>query len=123
MDFSLTEDQEMFRVQVRKMVKSLGGTQLARELISGKKEVVNQVHQNLVELGCTMINIPETYNGIDLEALDLVPTYEELGRALVPNLLLETMSLAVPLLVKYGTDEQKKAYLSAIAMGEKRVTF
>lgn len=123
MDFSLTEEQEMFRGHIRKMLDKFGGTQIARDMIKDQPETLNKVYGTLAELGCSGINIPEEYDGLDLEALDLVPTFEELGRSLVPGLFMETNALVVPILKKYGTEEQKKRYLPAIAAGEMQISF
>ncbi|PIC56877.1 acyl-CoA dehydrogenase [Sporosarcina sp. P12(2017)] len=123
MDFSLTEEQEMFRGHIRKMLDKFGGTQLAREMIDNNPENLKKVYTTLAELGCSGINIPEEYDGMDLDALDLVPTFEEMGRSLVPGLFMETSALVVPTLKKYGTEEQKQQYLPAIASGEKLISF
>lgn len=123
MDFSLTEEQEMFRGHIRKMLDKFGGTQVAREMIDQNPQNLKKVYKTLSELGCSGINIPEEYDGMDLEALDLVPTFEEMGRSLVPGLFMETSALAVPILKKYATEEQKQQYLPAIASGEKWISF
>lgn len=123
MDFSLTEEQEMFRGHIRKMLDKFGGTQLAREMIDNNPENLKKVYTTLAELGCSGINIPEEYDGMDLDALDLVPTFEEMGRSLVPGLFMETSALVVPILKKYGTEQQKQHYLSAIASGETWISF
>ncbi|ARJ37565.1 acyl-CoA dehydrogenase [Sporosarcina ureae] len=123
MDFSLTEEQEMFRGHIRKMLDKFGGTQLAREMIDNNPENLKKVYTTLAELGCSGINIPEEYDGMDLDALDLVPTFEEMGRSLVPGLFMETSALVVPILKKYGTEQQKQQYLSAIASGETWISF
>ncbi|WP_301109306.1 acyl-CoA dehydrogenase family protein [Sporosarcina sp.] len=123
MDFSLTEDQETFRGHIRKMLDKFGGTQVAREMIVNKTENLQKLYSMLAELGCTAINIPEVYDGLDLDSLDLVPTYEELGRSLVPGLFMETNALAVPILKKYGTTQQQQTYLSAIVTGQKQISF
>ncbi|WP_313235747.1 acyl-CoA dehydrogenase family protein [Sporosarcina ureae] len=123
MDFSLTDEQEMFRGHIRKMLDKFGGTQLAREMIDNNPQNLKKVYTTLAELGCSAINIPEEYDGMDLDALDLVPTFEEMGRSLVPGLFMETSALVVPILKKYGTEEQKQQYLPNIASGEKLVSF
>lgn len=123
MDFSLTEDQEMFRGHIRKMLDKFEGTKIARDMIDNHSEKLKEVYSTLTELGCTAINIPEEYGGLDLQSLDLMPTYEELGRSLVPGLFLETTALVVPIIKKYGTPAQKQKYLSEIATGGKSVSF
>ena len=54
-----------------------------------------------------------------LGPLDLIPVLEETGRSLLPGLFLETNALAVPLIDKFGTEEQKDRYLAEIAAGTK----
>lgn len=119
MDFALTEDQEMFRTHIKKVLADFEQTKITRDVIKKDTESLHALNKTLAEMGVTAITIPESYDGLDLQALDLVPTYEELGRALAPGLLMETSSLVVPLLKKYGTEAQKEHYLPAIAAGEK----
>lgn len=119
MDFSLTKDQEMFRTHIKKVLEDFDQTKVTRDVIKNDTESFHALNSTLTEMGVTAITIPEQYDGLDLQALDLVPTYEELGRALAPGLLMETNSLVVPIIKKYGTEEQKSKYLPAIATGEK----
>lgn len=122
MDFSLNEDQEMFRGVVRKYLSDVGETKVAREFIKGDVEGSQSVYSGLADLGCTAINVPEKYGGLGLETFDLVPVLEEIGTFLIPGVYLETMALAVPLLVKFGSDAQKEKYLTEIAAGSRTVT-
>lgn len=122
MDFSLNQEQEMFRSYVRKYLDDMGQTKIAREIIEGNISSLKTLHSGLAELGCMGVNVSEEYGGMGLGQLDLVPILEETGRALLPGLYLETNALAVPLLEKYGTDEQKANYLPAIANGEHTFT-
>jgi len=123
MDFSLTEEQELFRDYIRKALDDAGQTKIAREVINDNVDGLKEMLGTLAELGCTGINIPEQYAGLGLGTLDLVPTFEELGRSLLPGVFLETMALAVPLIREYGTEDQKQTYLSSIASGERNITF
>ncbi|MEH7275538.1 acyl-CoA dehydrogenase family protein [Neobacillus vireti] len=122
MDFSLNEDQEMFRGYVRKYLVDAGQTRVARDYIKGKTDSLREIQAGLAELGCTAINISEKYGGLGLTSLDLVPVLEEMGRAILPGVYLETMGLAVPLLEKYGTEELKEKYLPEIASGRRSIT-
>lgn len=122
MDFALDEDLEMFRKNVRKYLDKEGQTNVAREFIKGNAEVVEKTIEGLAELGTTAVNISEENEGIGLGTVALVPIFEELGRALLPGPLLETLAFAVPLIEKYGTKEQKEKYLPEIAAGSRTVT-
>lgn len=122
MDFALNEDQEMFRSFLRKYLDKVGQTNVAREFIKGNTAKLTEVMNNIAELGATAINIPEEQNGLGLGSVDLVPVLEEMGRVVLPGLYLETMSFAVPLLQKFGTEEQRARYLPEIATGSKSVS-
>lgn len=122
MDFSLNQEQELFRGYVRKYLDNVGQTKIAREFIKGNAALLNKTYEGLAELGCTGITISEQYDGLDLGALDLVPVLEEMGRANLPGIYLETMAFAVPLLEKYGTEAQKQKYLPAIAAGTTKIS-
>ncbi|ASK62377.1 acyl-CoA dehydrogenase [Virgibacillus phasianinus] len=122
MDFALNEDQEMFRSYLRKYLDKVGQTKVAREFIKGNTNEFTVVMNGLAELGATAINIPEENEGLGLGAVDLVPVFEEMGRVVLPGIYLETMAFAVPLLEKYGTEEQKAKYLPDIAAGNKQLS-
>ncbi|WP_042356058.1 acyl-CoA dehydrogenase family protein [Bacillus rubiinfantis] len=122
MDFSLSQEQEMFRQSLRKFLDDLGQTAIARDVIKGNSDIFTKALSGLAALGCTGITISEKYEGAELGALDLVPVFEELGRSLFPGVYLETVALAVPLLEKYGTEQQKQKYLPQIATGSRTVT-
>ena len=122
MDFSLSQEQEMFRNYVRKYLDDAGQTKIAREVTNGELASLQAVREGMAELGCTSLNVPEEYGGMGLGSLDLVPILEEMGRALLPSLYLETNALVVPLLEKYGTSEQKNKYLPAISEGSHTFT-
>lgn len=122
MDFSLNEDQEMFRKFVRKYLNDQEQTKVARDYIAGDVEAVKQAVAGVNELGCMMINIPDDYDGMGLGKLDLVPIMEEFGRTLMPGVFLETSAFAVPIIEQFATTEQKQHYLSEVASGEKAFT-
>lgn len=122
MDFSLNQEQEMFRNYVRKYLDDIGQTKIAREFTEGNTSSFKSIYSGLAELGCSSVNVSEEYGGMGLGQLDLVPIVEEVGRALLPGLYLETNALVVPLLEKFGTAEQKTKYLTAIANGEHTFT-
>ncbi|MFF2498464.1 acyl-CoA dehydrogenase family protein [Peribacillus sp. NPDC058075] len=119
MDFSLNQEQEMFRGYVRKYLDGAGQTKTARAYMEGETGSLRALLSGLAELGCTSINISEDHGGMGLGPLDLIPVLEETGRSLFPGLYLETNALAVPLLQKFGTEEQKDRYLTEISAGTK----
>ncbi len=117
MDFSLTEQQEEFRSYVRKVLGEQGETHIARAISAGDEDELEKVHHKLTELGVMGITVPEQYGGIELGSIDLIPIMEELGRAVAPDVYVETLAFAVPLLAEHGTEWQKETYLQSIAEG------
>ncbi|MDP3768666.1 MAG: acyl-CoA dehydrogenase family protein, partial [Dehalococcoidia bacterium] len=58
---------------------------------------------------------PEEYGGIGLTPFEQYALYEELGYALVPRLTTISVDLVGPVLILYGSDEQRRRHLPAIA--------
>lgn len=122
MNFSLSEEQEMFRNYVKQHLDDLGQTVIARDYINKNKDTFHRAVNGLVELGVTAINVPETYGGLGLGFVDLIPVLEEIGSSVLPGVYLETTAFAVPLIAKYGSDEQKERYLQDIVAGKMTVS-
>lgn len=122
MEFALSKEQNMIQQSIKKYLDEMGGTSIARSFINDKEDIYVEIWNRLSELGYLGINVVEEYGGIGEGMLTLVPIFEELGRALVPGPYAETLALAVPLLQKYGTEEQKKKYLPQVALGNQKFT-
>lgn len=122
MDFSLNEEQQTFQASARQFITSKGALNLSRRYTEGEDHVLNELWDELGELGYFGINIAEQYGGLGMGALTLVPVLEEIGRAVLPGPYAETMAFATPLLETYGTPEQKEKYLTEIAAGKRKVS-
>ncbi|WP_148629721.1 acyl-CoA dehydrogenase family protein [Bacillus sp. E214] len=122
MDFSLSEEQEMFRGSVRKYLDGAGQTKIAREMAKNNMKLLTKTWKGLAQLGCMGITVKEEYGGAELTTVDQVPVLEELGRALLPGLYLETVAFAAPMIEKFGTAEQKEKYLPGIADGSRTIS-
>ncbi|MBU8916823.1 acyl-CoA dehydrogenase family protein [Neobacillus sp. 114] len=120
MDFALNEEQLMFQETTRQFLESKGDLAIPRDYMNGKKQVLEDLWNGLGSLGFMGINISETYGGLGLGALSLVPILEEMGRSVVPGPYPETVAFAVPLLEAYGSAEQKEKYLPEIAAGKRK---
>lgn len=122
MDFSLSEEQEMFRGSVRKYLDGAGQTKIARGMAKNNTNLLTKTWKGLAQLGCMGITVKEEYGGAELTTVDQVPVLEELGRALLPGLYLETVAFAAPMIEKFGTTEQKEKYLPGIADGSRTIS-
>ena len=77
----------------------------------------------LVELGLTALTVPEQYGGMGLGALDFVLLAQECGYAGLPEPLVETMLVAVPLLAELGAAHEglMADWLGRVAEGQARL--
>jgi alkylation response protein AidB-like acyl-CoA dehydrogenase len=78
-----------------------------------------KIWEEVAELGWLAASIPEGYGGLGLGGLATCVLAEEMGRALAPIPYGPTIYLAAEALILFGSEEQKRAYLPAIAAGEK----
>lgn len=123
MDFSLNSDQQFMQESIRKYLESMNQTEIARDYIKQDFKSTKKVWNDLSELGYLGINISEEQGGVSEGILSMVPVFEEIGNVLLPGPYAETLGLVVPLLQKYGTDEQKQKYLPEIVTGKRIFTF
>lgn len=77
----------------------------------------------MTEVGLTAVSVPEDLGGLGMTVADLALILEEVGYAAVPEPLLETAAVVVPLIDRYGSDEARERWLPAIASGEVMATF
>jgi alkylation response protein AidB-like acyl-CoA dehydrogenase len=81
---------------------------------------VNQLWADLTQLGIFSLLVPEEFGGLGLSFVDLSLVLEELGRALVPPCVVDT-PIATDALALFGSEQQKSAFLPAIAEGRMRI--
>lgn len=119
MDFSLTEEQQMVRQAARDFAQA--------ELLPGvierdeKQEFPARQVQAMGQLGFMGMMVSPEYGGSGLDTLSYVLVMEELSKvdASASVVVSVNNSLVCWGLETYGTEEQKKKYLPALAAGEK----
>ena len=82
--------------------------------------------RSLAEMGVVGLRIPEVYGGLGLDEVDLVLLLEEVGRSGLPEPLLETTALGVPLLSEApgrAGEAARERWLARVAAGEAVLTF
>ena len=119
MDFDFSEDQEMIRSSIKSMLDKEYPPDKAREMGEDPKGYSPDLWRQMAELGWLGLSLPEEYGGAGVEVLDLMIVIEEMGRKLLSGPFFSTMVLCSLPLVRYGSPEQKKEYLTSIANGEK----
>jgi alkylation response protein AidB-like acyl-CoA dehydrogenase len=118
MDFSLNDHQKLIRDTVRQFMENevrAGVRQRDRE----GRFPVDEI-KKIAELGCCGMTTPEEWGGAGLDTISYVLMLEEVARvdaAMATSLGVTNSAVQVPLL-GFGSDAQKKKYLSRMASGE-----
>lgn len=121
MDFTFSEDQLLFQESVRDFLTNEVTTESIRaswETDSGRSDAL---WAQLTELGLVGMTVPEAYGGLGMNELDFVLLAIEAGYVALPEPLVDTVLVAVPLLNELSDETFKAEWLSKIAAGEAKV--
>jgi len=118
-DFNLDEDQREFRSLLRSFVE--------KEIIPVARDweqegrYPTEIVKGMADMGLFGITVPEEYGGLDLDPVSFALVFEEIARGWMGIAgILGSHSLACRLIAMHGTEEQKQAYLSELATGQRR---
>ena len=120
MDFSLSEEQQLFQNTVRGFVANECPPQTVRAIFDGKRDEP-ALWKGLAEIGVAGLMIPEEHGGAGLELLEAALVAEELGRGAVPVPFFGH-ALATLALARGGSAAQQAAWLPRLATGDARAT-
>ena len=119
MDFQLTEEQRMIRDMVadfaEKEVKPLA------EKVDKEHYFPKETIAKMAELGLLGVAVPEEYGGAGMDNICYVLALEEISKYCASTGVIMSVnnSLACDPILRYGTEEQKKEYLTPMAKGER----
>lgn len=118
MDFSLTEDQKMVRETAREFAEKELLPHAAR--FDEEKELPEKTWKKLGELGFMGMNVPEEYGGTGLDYVSYALALIEISKACAATgvVMSACNSLYNWGINRWGTEEQKKRYLTPVASGE-----
>jgi len=117
-DYTLTEEQE----QIRQLARDFAENELRPR--SAEWDRTSAFHREVLpmlgELGFMGMLMPEEYDGLDLGMLTYLVALEQIawGDASVAITMSVHNSLPTQMILKYGTEEQKKKWLPPMARGE-----
>lgn len=119
MDFSLTEEQRMFRDMFRDFAQ--GEIAPNAEHLDKAEEAPTENFKKIAMQGLLAASLPEAYGGAELDTLSYSMWLEELAKACM------TTAVAVHVhggmvgmtVLREGTDAQKETYLPQLAAGER----
>ena len=123
MDFSFSRDQLLFQDNVRSFLINEVTPERLRELWHTDSGRSDALWAQLVELGLTALTVPEAYGGMGMDPLDFVLLAQECGYAGLPEPLVDTLLIGVPLLVGLGEHHGalKEYWLAGVAEGSVRL--
>ncbi len=120
-DFTFTEEQEMFRKAAREFAE----TSVAPHVDEMEKtgEVSDAVVKALGTAEMMALTVPEDYDGLGLGYTARMIALEEISRISVATaMMLQVFALGIEPIAQFGSDELKKKYLPGLAKGERLST-
>ncbi|UCB53222.1 MAG: acyl-CoA dehydrogenase [Candidatus Zixiibacteriota bacterium] len=119
MDFELTEEQRMVKEATADFAKN--SLHPKAEEFDEKEEIPQEIYKELAGLGYLGMLLPEEYGGSNLDFVSYICAMEEFAKACAALEIALSVhnSLVCDAILKFGTEEQKKKYLPALARGEK----
>lgn len=118
MNFDFSDDQYALRDAARDFFAGESSADYVRGTWDSETGRSPQLWRQLAETGFVGLTVPEEHGGLGMNEVDLVLILEEAGRAALPEPLLETTAIGVPLLVEAGSEAQQKEWLPKVAAGE-----
>ncbi|HMI34920.1 MAG TPA: acyl-CoA dehydrogenase family protein, partial [Propionibacteriaceae bacterium] len=120
--FALTEDQELFRREWRRLFEEKFTERAAEIDRTGEFPWDNL--KVLAEAGLTGINVPEAYGGAGADSITHCILVEEAARVCASTSLIPAVNkLATLPLLFAGTEEQKQRWLPLIADGSAMASY
>jgi len=117
LDYGLSEEQEMVRDLCRKIARERIAPVAAR--LDEQEEFPHEIMEVLKQAGLRGLFLPQEYGGFGGGTLELVLAVEELSRACSGvAITFAANALGTFPILLFGTEEQKKKYLSPVAAGD-----
>jgi alkylation response protein AidB-like acyl-CoA dehydrogenase len=116
-DFEFSNEQEMARESVRRLLDERGGLSLTRRTYDAPVAGADDVWRALAELGALGLLVPEEHGGAGLGMVDAAVVLEELGRAVNPLPYASSAVGAVSLVLAAGSAREHTFLLPGLADG------
>jgi len=120
-DFTFSDEQRMMAASTRELLADVCSPAVLRAVAEGRDVSGAARWERYCELGLPGLLAPESAGGVGLSNIDFVLIAEELGRAAVPEALVEHAAVGVPLLAEFAGDLHVKPVLEAAAAGAARL--
>jgi hypothetical protein len=118
-DFSLTSEQQ----QLRKTVRAFAESEIAPHVMEWDENSTfpSEIIPKLADLGLLGVIFPEEYGGAGMGYIEYAIIIEELSRVdgSIGIITAAQNSLCTNHIFKFGTEEQRKKYVTPLAQGQK----
>jgi alkylation response protein AidB-like acyl-CoA dehydrogenase len=121
MDFTLSEEQQLFKTSVNNFLSKNYQTDVLRKMLRGETGFPSELWEKISELGWLGVAIPEEYGGSGMGFQELIILFEETGSACLVSPLLSTV-LSSLLILEAGNKKQKENLLPGLAEGKVLIT-
>jgi alkylation response protein AidB-like acyl-CoA dehydrogenase len=122
MRFAFSDEQLLLRDSVRDVLAKECTPAIVRAAWMGEIGRSPRLWTTLADTGVVGLTAPERFGGLGLSELDLVLVLEETGRAALPEPLLETTAVGVPLLGDLGDAALAEAWIPRVTDGSAILT-
>ena len=121
MDLSFSKDQEIFRTEVRDFLSKNLDSDMSSKMKLGimlSKEEIEAWHSKLNEKGWLAGNWPKKYGGQNWGVIESFIFEEECSAVGAPRILPFAFNMLGPVLMAFGSDEQKNYWLPRMLNGD-----
>lgn len=122
MDWSYDEDQQALRELARKMLEELATHERLKQVEATEERVDRRLFAELGKANLLGLPFADAFGGSGLGLVEVAILLEEIGRAVAPVPVFETVVLAGLPIAEFGSDAQRQSWLPRIASGEAILT-
>lgn len=117
MNFDYTDDENVLKEQLRRLLSSVADRKAARRVLDGEADLPRELWRKIGSEGWLSAALPAAYGGQAMGQVALCAVAEEIGRALSPLPVL-SVTLVAEAIASFGSAAQKEKYLPALGRGE-----
>lgn len=118
MNFDLAKEQKMLKASAREFLKKECPPSMLLEWKDDTADYPRNLYKTMADLGWMGIMIPEAYEGVGENFLDLTILQEAAGETCLSGPFFSTVVLGGLTILAAGTDEQKKSWLPKVSAGK-----
>lgn len=121
MDFTLSEEQQLFRDALAKFVQNEYAFEARRKIVASAQGWSGEVWARLAAMGALAVPFAEADGGLGGSGVDLMVVMQELGRGIAVEPYLATVVLGGGAVAAAGSPAQREALLPGVIAGERQL--